>query len=519
MKKIYMSLMALVACALLLSTQVNAQEFEWPDLGEAMIIEPGPPGTINETINGDTTATGERAHQSYILKRGALYLYTAAINNVGWDLMVQAEEGDGALPVIKALGPPEGSDEAPRPFTAQGNIYLKGLNMSGWDQLDFPTDNATVRLNADDIKGVVIGCILDFNRQNSFRTNNPGTMFFLEDNIIYGQGRAEQMQNGSALNARGNFSPIVIYRNNTMVNLTNTIVENRQTKRYGKWVFDHNTIVNIGRMGSDWGRPDSLIFTNNLVVNPMILGDGVVGDRDNFAEPWFAFNLDSNFVEQIVGADTSMVFAPPYVEYDNNWHYIDPAVAAFLPDSSNPASADNLYDEQLADIVAASTNTMIINEAFAFTSFPNQAANYEAYINDYYTVAEQPAQLPGFDLDPSSEIDFGYSSSHAAYTAAADGTPLGDPNWHDIGSGVRDMMKQVNMRVYPNPVGLYFIIDAGQEIDRVEILNLLGQPVKDLKVNARGQEVLVNSSDLSEGLYFVRCSYKNRIIGNYKITK
>jgi hypothetical protein len=80
-------------------------------------------------------------------------------------------------------------------------------------------------------------------------------------------------------------------------------------------------------------------------------------------------------------------------------------------------------------------------------------------------------------------------------------------------------MKQINMRVYPNPVGLYFIINAGQEIDRVEILNLLGQPVKDLKIDARGQEVLVNSSDLGEGIYFVRCSFQNSIIGNYKITK
>src|SRR6056297_2281427 len=65
----------------------NAQDFPWPDLGEAKIIEPGAPGVINETIHADTSATGERLHNHYILRRGQTYLYTARIQNTGYPLM------------------------------------------------------------------------------------------------------------------------------------------------------------------------------------------------------------------------------------------------------------------------------------------------------------------------------------------------------------------------------------------------------------------------------------------------
>jgi hypothetical protein len=515
MKKNYMFLLSFLVFAFTIIPNANTQEFDWPDLGQALVIEPGTPGTINATINGDTSASGERLHQHYILKRGALYLYTAAINNVGWELMVTAEEGEGALPVIKALGPPEGADEAPRPFTAQGNIYLKGLNMSGWDQLGEPTDNATVRLNSDNIKGVVKDCILDFNRQNSFRTNNPGTRFYLENNLIFCQGEAARVDNGSALNARGNFSPEVIYRNNTIVNLTNVITENRQTKRYGKWIFDHNTIVNIAQLGSDFGRPDSLIFTNNLIINPMILGDAADGDRANFAEPRFAFTLDSNFVEQIVGEDTSMVFKAPYVNFDHNWFYIDPAVTAFLPDSSNPAD-EFLFDEQLSDIVAGNATVKIIKEGFTFDNYPVTADDYKSFIDDYYTVAAVPTELPGFELDPTT-LDFGYSTSHAAYTGAKYGLPLGDLNWFGK-VGIKDKLAQVSLKVYPNPVGDYFIISLKQKFDKVEIVNVLGQRVKLVSVSS-GNEALIQSSDISNGLYFVRCFNGNKLIGTHKIMK
>ena len=54
-----------VGLALMLSSDVLAQT----------VIEPGPPGTIDEMILGDTTTTGERNTCHYVLRRNQFYIY------------------------------------------------------------------------------------------------------------------------------------------------------------------------------------------------------------------------------------------------------------------------------------------------------------------------------------------------------------------------------------------------------------------------------------------------------------
>ena len=76
-----------VGLALMLSSDVLAQT----------IIEPGLPGTINETILGDTTATGERNSCHYVVRRDAFYIYNQRITmraNCNW--IIEAEDGTGA---------------------------------------------------------------------------------------------------------------------------------------------------------------------------------------------------------------------------------------------------------------------------------------------------------------------------------------------------------------------------------------------------------------------------------------
>ncbi|NOR33756.1 MAG: hypothetical protein GQ579_03645, partial [Bacteroidales bacterium] len=266
MKKIYLIALTMIACTFLASTNAGAQEFEWPDLGTPMIIEPGAPGVLDATINGDTAADGTMNHQHYILRRGAMYLYIFETINTGWDLMVTAEEGDGPLPIIKALGTPPGGDEALRPFVAQGNLYLQGLNIHGWANDGLPTDNATVRLNSDDITGVLKDCIFDYNRQNSLRLNGANISAFVENCLFYGQGTASKVSNGESVHFRGNPAKIVHLRNNTLVNNTDLFMDNRQTQEYDTFIADHNTMVNSGRRGAFLGRPQNLTWTNNLIV-------------------------------------------------------------------------------------------------------------------------------------------------------------------------------------------------------------------------------------------------------------
>ena len=416
---------------LILFCSVKAQEFPWPThLGEPKIIEPGPPGVINETISEDTTTTGERIHNHYILRRGQTYYYTRRIENTGYSLMVTSEEGEGELPIIKALGPQQGQEEAERPFQVMGNLYLKDLTIYGFDNGGNYTDNATVRLAANNIVLVVKNVNFDFNRRSAIRINSEGCKVYVEDCIFGNQGIASRLQQGFAVNLNKNGTVLLHMRNNTFYNHHNSIIQNWWPVRYNKMIFENNTVLNTGTGGMKLGQPDTLIIKNNLFVNIGILGEGFSGVINNSGEPYYYFSLDKNFTD----TTQTTVLDPMLVQISNNHFYLDPAVAALLPDSSDKAT-ETLFSPYTKTFWDENTN-IIKNEAFTFTNFPAEEKDYKAYIDDYYTFAEPPvAEMPEFDTD-FRQFDFSYPSTHEAYTAGTYGTPLGDLNWFGINMAV-----------------------------------------------------------------------------------
>ena len=511
MRKVYLLSMMLGLIMFGLNN-VDAQEVPWPDdLGEAMVIEPGVPGKINETIHGDTSATGERLHNHYILKRGQIYLYTARIQNTGYPLMVTAEEGDGDLPIIKAVGPAEGEDEAERIFHAEGDLYIKDLTLNGFDQGGNYTDNATVRMAADSITVVCKNVNFDFNRQNSIRINSVGCSLFVENCIIGNQGVAARLFQGFAVHFRGNFSPLVHMRNNTIYNQHSMVLTNRQLKRYNKLVFEHNTVMNTGTGGADFGRPNELVVKNNLFVNVGIMGDGFQGDRDEFVEPYYYFSIDSNFTDT-----TNTTLLDPIVDFTNNHFYLDPEVAALLPDSSDK-STETMIAPYLLSLI--DETNIVSDEAFAFESFPATLNEYGAYINDFYNFAESPAEMPQFDTDFRT-LDFGYSTDHAAYSAGSDGKPLGDLNWFpDIPNSIASL-KNITFNMYPNPVQNYLKVELkeDQRVDKVVITNVLGQNVKTVE-SISGKNIHINTGELQTGLYFINFFNEGTLLGTNKVLK
>lgn len=512
MRKIYL-LTLTFGLAMFSLNNANAQDWEWPDLGEAMVIEPGAPGVINTTIAADTASDGSRLHNHYILKRGATYLYTGRINNDGWSLMVTAEDGDGALPIIKALGPAPGEDEAERIFHAQGDLYIKDLTLSGWDQGDNFTDNATIRLAADSITVICKNIEFAFNRQNSHRNNAVGCSLLVEDCLILDQGYGGRFTQGFALSMRGNNFPVIEFRNNTIVNMNHGVgITGGSPAIYNKLVFENNTIVNTGSLGFEFGRPDSLIYKNNLHVNIGVLGDGAWGDRDNFAEPYYFFQIDSNFTD----TTNTVLKDPSLVDFDYNHFYLDPAVAELLPDSSDK-STETMLHPYLASL--AGDNNVIADEAFSFTSFDNSVSDFQAYIDDFYNFAEERANLPQFKADYTT-FDFAYSESHAAYSAASDGGPLGDRRWFPNYVGINNHYAVRTFDVFPNPVNnlLRVKLQEDQNVDKIVITNILGQDVLTI-TDIESKEISINTRNLNNGIYFVNFYQNKAFLGTNKIIK
>ena len=80
-------------------------------------------------------------------------------------------------------------------------------------------------------------------------------------------------------------------------------------------------------------------------------------------------------------------------------------------------------------------------------------------------------------------------------------------------TGVEDLKINLSdVRVYPNPANDYVVIDAsGHKIDKVELINLLGQTI----INQEGNDTIlkINVSAISNGTYFIKVySGKNNVV-------
>jgi hypothetical protein len=96
-----------------------------------------------------------------------------------------------------------------------------------------------------------------------------------------------------------------------------------------------------------------------------------------------------------------------------------------------------------------------------------------------------------------------YEYTVTAYYDQGESLPT-DPetvNWTNVGIE-ESVSGEVN--VYPNPVRDHIRIVGHVEITRVEIYNLLGEPVYTLS-NISDKEIVIRNLDLSEGIYVIRC--------------
>ena len=81
---------------------------------------------IYKIIMGDTLSNGKRADtlRVYVLQRGGIWFFNDEIDNIGWDIRIQAEDGTGPLPIIYG-SVATGSTSVPSNFiNSQGNVYV-----------------------------------------------------------------------------------------------------------------------------------------------------------------------------------------------------------------------------------------------------------------------------------------------------------------------------------------------------------------------------------------------------------
>ena len=515
------------ACALALALAA-------PALAQRTVtIEPGPPGTLNNTIAGDTTATGERTdpNTEYVLRRGAVYIYNSQLR-ANYNLTIRAEDGAGPRPVIQAAF--TGSGEAPRPFRVTGEgvtFNLSGVYVYGVDNAGVQTDNAMVRIGANDVTLNIDDVHFDGNRLSAVRVDNDGANITVTNSVFSHIFNLDTAFGWNIfVNVGINVGDIIV-RNTTFYNSNGLILNNAGTAEYTEFrnVTVHNAGVALDFTDViDGGQTAQFVFRDNIVYN-----GGYYGNSPARVER-FVIDSDTLFIDTDGNPDTPDEEQPINFDIANGNLYFDPAIAAVYPDSvtqrplfGNAVQAyldetagreGTFFSERLDFASPPSTAALIARLEYVYANGSEQGAPF--LDRDPRAPANTPAQ-PGLTAAEQLPVDFAYPTTARSYTAGTNGCPLGDLNWFDdaAANACRQAVPNedgpggvgaLRARIAPNPASgvaaVLVDLDAASAVT-VSLYDVLGRRVSLVEATmpaGAAQRVGIDVSGLPSGAYIVR---------------
>ncbi len=444
MKKNYILINLLSLFFLVAGSQVEAQDTLTVDSNN------GARGVLNDLINNDTTATGERATDVYRLKRGQTYVLSGSLENVGgYHLNIVAEEGDGPRPRI-VPGVIDGG-ESDRPFRARGDLTLKGLYITGRDQAGtLNPRRRIIRLSADDIRVVVDDCHLDEDGQAAFRTDDSGIKLYLTNSIISNIGQPRNTLNGRVLDDRGENLDTVIYENNTFYNISHNLCNDR-----GGWIkyakINQNTIVHVGNRLFDFDETQTGIFTNNLVINAGYLGNASSasseGEDDAFLLKFDTLSEQS--ISELPGVEQTFTYA-------NNNIYLDSAIIESYPTleeinaGTYPEADSTVRPNGILSVSAAlfAGEQQVASNITEFVSFSNGPPldDLIKIIDQFYrdpNPADDKLNVDNWDIS-GQPFSFRYSDFVESASFSETDGQLGALSWELILSGKSGLEQSIN---------------------------------------------------------------------------
>ena len=463
-------------------------------------------GVLNDSIFGDTTATGERVDSNtvYVLERDGFYLLNGSIEN-RFPLTIMAEDGAGARPVLQPADVGGGSS---RPFRPRADLTLKGLYVTNADN-GGGLNTRIVRISGDESKIVIDDCHLDNDAQSCFRVDGDDIKLFITNSVISNIGRNTAPNNGRIVDDRGNAIDTLVMENNTFYNITSTILRDDGGLINHFW-YNHNTAVNIGQRGLEVGPVAEMRMTNNLFYNAGVLGSSPITADDR----WIV-RIDS------IGNDSMGNPIPQSIDLRNNNIVLDTAgLDAAYPDSVGYMPLWNSAAQSF--LTAQGVEATITAEMVVFDSMPSTPSDV---IIALYDTSMTPIEYDngGGNVLSQLSFDFHYDASSATATGSTAGQPLGDLNWWDLDiTSVEDKLLDVsaNLRNYPNPFNqsttIAYELDKNAQVD-LRLFNAVGQPVGILyqgKQIAGEYKVSWTPRNLPAGIYYYQLRVNEAISTN-----
>lgn len=247
-----------------------------PPEQKVVVIEPGTPGIIETTINGDTLAGGVRANPTrvYELKAGQLYTMTSPILFGGSSdststLIIVGQEG-GKKPFILST-PKDGGDMFTNRITGSfilKNVYWPTMATNG-------TGNVLFRLQGTDQRLEIEGLIHENQVRGDVISLNgvKGEMDIFLKNCYFRDMTQFKNPWNYAIFTRGDKNAIdTLWMENVTVANGGLLVMNKYCPVNFAF-FNHNTIQNIPRYWNFMEQWKEAYFTNNIFINCLWMGE------------------------------------------------------------------------------------------------------------------------------------------------------------------------------------------------------------------------------------------------------
>lgn len=502
---------------------------------DTLLIEPGDLGALESTINGDTTATGERVNPNrvYQLVRGAIYFMNGPIQTTGWPLTVVGQEEDPAnstTPPIIARGIREDGSSPGQFIQSQGNVTLKNL------YIQYVTPNGNLpwnpmQLRSDSVRLVVDNCVMENAFGIAFRTFGVGAKIFITNSYYRNCITADQEWGGRGIHLGNNPADTLVMVNNTYFNSSSFFMLSRNNLiNYAR--LEHNSIINTVKWPFQWSWPTHAIISNNLFYNCHSYGEAPsdLPGQDFDGQIFGIVNIDT------LSADMQAAYgqseANRKVELKNNcWFYSDAVVnyqtaldsvdgLIFLNDRTQA-----MFDDDAGYPLFVEENTMNLDPGFG-EAVDQSADSLVAWMQN---LREGGAGF-NWNYDPDGN-DFGvltwplpedlsYPTDSPLYAAATDGFPVGDLNWFPEKKAEWSMDTDVEeyadvkapgnftlKQNYPNPfnptTSIQYTIQKNAKVE-LRVYNTMGREVETLvkeKQSAGKYRVNFAGNDLASGIY------------------
>ncbi len=455
-------------------------------------------GTLNDAIDGDTTATGDRVDLNtiYELENGGIYKLNRSVENENskgtFPLHIRTVPGYTTRAFLQPTPGTGGSTD--RAFRVRDDLTVEGVRVTNKvDAGGF--EDQIFRIYNDNSRVVIDDCEIDEASQSAFRTDGENVRLFISNSYISNIGLPTDIDNGRFIDTRRNDVDTIWLENNQIYNITS---------RWIRGDFDVNvlyvnqtTFANCAQAGFQIGElKNEMIFTNNIIKNSQIYGRDT-GDTEAIIE-----------IDEFSGPSSDLVIS------HNNVYWTSDLVTIF---NGN----DTLEPVEFLDSIANANTVMngLDNTNFVESiSYSNAAPVPSGILQDFingtgtFTAWDRSGWPYDYDYTPTG--------GPSSYIGGDMGQPVGGLVTQGI--GLVENIKKLGLEIYPNPATSILTVNNlnhnKSTIVKISIVSLTGQVVMEQQA---GIAVItdVNVSNLPNGVYILKTQLETGEFGTQTFLK